>query len=65
MKVYSRRAAAVALAVFLSGSVSAFAGPRERAPRERDLSKLVKIIKKFVGIGTFDDLPLPPPPKPS
>ena len=64
MKFYSRHAAAVALAVFFIVSTSATAAPRGRAPRERDVPKVLKIIKKLVGIGTHDDLPVPPPSKP-
>jgi hypothetical protein len=64
MTTYSHRAAAVVLAACLTVSTSVGATPHDRSPRERDVPKILKLIKKLVGIGTLDDLPLPPPPKP-
>jgi hypothetical protein len=64
MKRKSIRTAAIVLAASLAIGSSASAEGRDRAPRERGLPKIVKILKKLVGIETLDDLPLPPPPKP-
>lgn len=66
MRFYSRRAAAIVLAVALSLPSVVLASPRERE-RGRDKQEIVRIIKKIqklLGISTNDDLPLPPPPKP-
>ena len=64
MKKNSIRAAAIVLAASLAIGSPASAEGRDRVPRERGLPKIVKILKKLVGIGTLDDLPLPPPPTP-
>lgn len=66
MRFYSRRAAAIVLAVALSLPSVAIASPFEREhPRDRrDIVRIIKKIQKLFGISTNDDLPLPPPPKP-
>jgi hypothetical protein len=65
MKVHTRIATAVVLAVSLSLSSVAVAAPRERGNRGRDVSeKVVRFVKQFFGVSTHDDLPLPPPPRP-
>jgi hypothetical protein len=62
MKFYSRRAAAVALAVALSVSTVVTGSPRQ-AERDRDKStRIILLIKKVIGISTNDDMPAPPHP---
>lgn len=62
MKIVSHRFMAVVLAASLCVCSSMTAGPRERGPRDRDTPKIVKIIKKLFGIGSNEDLPIPPHP---
>ena len=68
MKVYSRRAAAVVLAVAISLSVptTTAARPQKRddASTRSEIVRIIKKIQRMVGIAVNDDLPLPPPPPP-
>jgi hypothetical protein len=65
MKLWTRRAAAVVLAAILSVPVMAGGAPRDREGREGDrVAKIVKVIKKIFGVGSNDDLPIPPINKP-
>jgi hypothetical protein len=66
MKSFRMRAAAIALAVFVSFAVVAEPAPRDR-DRARENGGVVRVIKKIkrvLGIVTNDDLPLPPFPDP-
>lgn len=67
MKVYSRSMAAAVLAVAVSLSVPTTTAASPRKSRDHEQSKVVRIIReiqRLFSIGTNDDLPLPPPPKP-
>jgi hypothetical protein len=65
MKPYSRSIAALAVAIALSTpSVALVAQPRERGREKSPVVRILEKIRKFVGIGTHDDLPVPPFPKP-
>jgi len=63
MKSFTRAFAALAVALALSmPSVALFAQGREERPEKNPIVRIVQKIKKF--IGSLDDLPLPPIPKP-
>jgi hypothetical protein len=66
MKSHFRFYAAVVIAVILSlPSLSLAAQPRERGSEKNPIVRIIQKIRKFVGIGSHDDFPVPPiPPKP-
>lgn len=69
MKFYSRRTAAVVLAVALAIPTAASAQPQERDHTRRqqqiaNVTSFIKKIQKLFGVSTNDDIPIPPVPTP-
>lgn len=66
MKCHFRAFAAIVLAVVVSLSSPAFAGPRapERGRENGPVVRVIKKIRKFLGIATHEEFPLPPIPNP-
>lgn len=65
MKSSFRALTALAVVVALSMPPAALAAQNREQGRDKSpVAKIVAKIKKFVGIGTHDDIPLPPIPKP-
>jgi hypothetical protein len=63
MKCYFRLLTAVVLAVAISLPSVALATPQARDRGDKSpVVRIVAKIRKFFGITTHDDLPLPPPP---
>jgi hypothetical protein len=62
-KLTSKRlAAGIALVLFLALPVAAERGPRGKEPGERAFTRVIKIVKRVLGISTTSDLPTVPKP---
>lgn len=61
MKSTNRRVSVLAIAVALSFTLAATAGPRDPGDRERP-GKIFKIVKKIISVVTNDHMPIPPKP---
>ncbi len=66
MKFYSRRTAAIVLAVALALPTAVSARPQERdhIGRYRQIVDVIKKIQKLFGVSANDDIPIPPVPTP-
>ncbi|HEX2122666.1 MAG TPA: hypothetical protein VHL59_13585 [Thermoanaerobaculia bacterium] len=64
MKVFSRKVAAVVLAIVLSLAYvpATVAAPRDREDIGSKITRIIKKLQRLVGITTTEDAPVPPRP---